>query len=113
LNNHLRALVNPKCNFKSKRKLIVQKGVFIVPHLGSVLSGVIGSLINNNQMSLHRMILVPQEQWENRSHEPPPPVKEILKCKDHSYKKWAQVRLLQDPYLYTEKQTVTHSHSHY
>jgi hypothetical protein len=47
-NNYLRALVNPKFNFKRKRKLVVQKGVFIVPLLGSVLSGVIGSLINNN-----------------------------------------------------------------
>ena len=46
--NRLRALVNPKISFKSKRKLLVQKGGFIVPLLPSVLSGVIGSLINNN-----------------------------------------------------------------
>lgn len=46
--NRLRALVNPKISFKSKRKLLVQKGGFIVPLLASVLSGVIGALINNN-----------------------------------------------------------------
>jgi len=32
----------------SANKLLVQKGVFIVPLLASVLSGVIGSLISNN-----------------------------------------------------------------
>ena len=46
--NRLRALVNPKISFKSKRKLLVQKGGFIVPLLASVLSGVKGSLIYNN-----------------------------------------------------------------
>jgi len=46
--NRLRALVNPKISFKSKRKFLVQKGGFIVPLLASVLSGVIGSIINNN-----------------------------------------------------------------
>jgi len=45
--NRLRALVNPKISFKSERKLLVQKGGFIVPLLASVLSGVIGSLIHN------------------------------------------------------------------
>jgi hypothetical protein len=54
-------------------------------------------------MALQRMIFVPPEQWENRSHEPPPPVKEILKRKCYSYK-WTQVHLHQDPYLKTEKQ---------
>ena len=44
----LRALVNPKISFKSKRKLLVQKGGFIVPLLTSILSGVIGSLISGN-----------------------------------------------------------------
>jgi len=53
-------------------------------------------------MALQRMILVPPELWENRSQEPPP-VKKILKSKDHSYNKWTQVRLHQDPYLKTEK----------
>ena len=38
--NRLRALVNPKICFKSKRKLLVQ-GVFIVPLLTSILSSVI------------------------------------------------------------------------
>jgi hypothetical protein len=43
----LRALVEPMFSFKRKRKLIVQKGGFIVPLLTSILSGVIGALINN------------------------------------------------------------------
>jgi hypothetical protein len=37
-------------------------------------------------MALQRVILVPPELWENRSL-PSPPVKKILKSKDHSYKK--------------------------
>ena len=40
--NRLRALVNPKISFKSKRKLLIQKGGFIVPLLTSILSGFIG-----------------------------------------------------------------------
>ena len=50
-------------------------------------------------MALQRMILVPPELWEKRTQEPPPPVKEILKCKDYSINKLTQVRLHQDPYL--------------
>jgi len=46
--NRLRALVNLKISFKSKRKFLIQKGGFIVPLLASVLSRVIGALINNN-----------------------------------------------------------------
>ena len=46
--NRLRALVNPKISFKSKRKLLIQKGGFIVPLLTSILSSVIGTLISNN-----------------------------------------------------------------
>ena len=46
--SRLRNLINPKISFKSMRKLLVQKGGFIVPLLASVLSGVIGSLISNN-----------------------------------------------------------------
>ena len=46
--SRLRALVNPKVTFKSKRKLLIQKGGFIVPLLTSILSGVIGTLISNN-----------------------------------------------------------------
>jgi len=53
-------------------------------------------------MELQRMILVPTELWEYRSQEPPP-VKKILKSKDHSYNKSTQVRLHQDPYLKPEK----------
>jgi hypothetical protein len=34
---------------------------------------------------------------------PPPPVKTILKDKDHSYNKWTQVRLQPDPYLKRER----------
>jgi len=41
-------------------------------------------------MALQPMILVPPELCENRSQEPPP-VKNILKSKDHSYNKWTQV----------------------
>jgi len=48
-------------------------------------------------MALQRIILVPPELWENRTQEPPPSVKEILKSKDHSYDKWTQVRLHQGP----------------
>jgi hypothetical protein len=46
--NRSRALIDPKVSFKSKRKLLTQKGGFIVPLLTSILSGVIGTLINNN-----------------------------------------------------------------
>ena len=46
--NRLRALTDPKISLKSKRKLLAQKGGFIVSLLASALSGVIGSLINNN-----------------------------------------------------------------
>jgi len=46
--NRLRALVNPNITFKSKRKLLVQKGGFIAPLLTNTLSGVIGSLISGN-----------------------------------------------------------------
>ena len=53
-------------------------------------------------MALQRMILVPLELWQKRSQSPPP-VKKILKSKDHSYNKWTQVRLHQDQYLKTEK----------
>jgi len=47
-NNLLRALIDLKFSFKSKRKLLIQKGGFIFPMLTSILSGVIGTLINNN-----------------------------------------------------------------
>jgi len=45
------------------------------------------------------MILVPPELWENRCQKPPqpPPDKKILKTKDHSYNKWTQFHLHQDP----------------
>ena len=46
--NRLRALIDPKVSFKSKRKLLSQKGGFIVPLLTNILSGVIGTLISNN-----------------------------------------------------------------
>jgi outer membrane biosynthesis protein TonB len=54
-------------------------------------------------MALQRMILVSPELWEKRSQSPPP-VKEIVKSKDHSYNKPTRVRLHQDPCLKTEKQ---------
>ena len=46
--NRLRALVNPKISFKVKRKLLVQKGGFIVPLLTSILFSVIGAIVSNN-----------------------------------------------------------------
>jgi hypothetical protein len=46
--NRLRALVNPKISFKRKRKLLVQKGGFIVPLLTSILSSVIGAIVSKN-----------------------------------------------------------------
>jgi hypothetical protein len=54
-------------------------------------------------MALQRMFLVPPELWEMR-FQSPPPVREIHKCKHHSYDKWTRVRLHQDPFLKTEKQ---------
>ena len=42
----LRALVNPNISFKSKCKLLIKKGRSIVPLFTSILSGVIGALIN-------------------------------------------------------------------
>jgi hypothetical protein len=44
----LRALINPTFSLKKKRKLLIQKGGFIVPLLTSILTGVIGSIISNN-----------------------------------------------------------------
>jgi hypothetical protein len=49
------------------------------------------------------MKLVPPEMWETRS-QTLPPVKTILNSKDHSYTKWNEVRLHQDPILKREKQ---------
>jgi hypothetical protein len=46
--SRLGALVNPKINFKSKRKHLIQRGGFIDPLITSILSGVIGALMNNN-----------------------------------------------------------------
>lgn len=44
--NCFRKLIQPKISLKKKRKIIIQKGGFLLPLLGSILSGVIGSLIN-------------------------------------------------------------------
>ena len=54
---------------------------------------------------MQRIILVLLELCENRSLQslPPPTFEEIIKSKDHSYNKWTEVRLHQDPYLKTEK----------
>lgn len=46
--NRLRTLINPKISFKNKRKLLIQKGGFIVPLLTSILTSVIGTLISSN-----------------------------------------------------------------
>ena len=58
-------------------------------------------------MALQSMILVPPELWENRSL-PPPPVKKVIKSKDHSYNKLTKIRLHQDPYLKTDKRKLEH-----
>jgi len=39
------ALILPTVSFKSKRKLLIEKGGFIIPILTSILSGVIETLI--------------------------------------------------------------------
>jgi hypothetical protein len=55
-------------------------------------------------MALQPMILVSSELSEKRCQTPsPPPVKTILKRKDHSYNKWTRVRLHHKPYLKSEK----------
>jgi len=54
-------------------------------------------------MALQHMILVPTLLLKNSSLTPPP-VKQILKSKDHSYNKWTQGRLHHDPYLKSDKQ---------
>jgi hypothetical protein len=46
--NRLRSLVNSKITFKNERKLIVQKGGFIIPLLTIILTGVVGTLISGN-----------------------------------------------------------------
>ena len=43
----LRCLKCPKKNLQSKRKLLVQKGGFLPVLIGSVLSGLIGKLLEN------------------------------------------------------------------
>jgi len=45
--NQIRALANHKISFKSKRKILIQKGGFIIPLLTIDLSAVFGVLINN------------------------------------------------------------------
>jgi hypothetical protein len=101
--NRLRALVNPKISFKSKHKLLVQKGGIIVPLSASVLSGLIGSLLITINMALQRMILVPPDCGKIVPRNPRHQLK-ILKSKNHCYNKRTQVRLHQDPYLKTEKE---------
>jgi hypothetical protein len=44
---YLRKLNNPKVGPKGKRKVLAQKGGFLIPLLTSILSGVIGNLINS------------------------------------------------------------------
>lgn len=43
---YLRKIANGGISLKKKRKLIIQKGGFLIPLLTSILSGVIGSLIS-------------------------------------------------------------------
>jgi len=55
-------------------------------------------------MALQGMVLVPTELWEKRCQAPSPlPVKKVLKSQNHSYNKWTQVSMHQDPYLKTEQ----------
>jgi len=50
------------------------------------------------------LLLVPTELCEKRCQTPSlPPVKTILKGKDHSHNKWTRDHLHQGPYLKTEK----------
>jgi hypothetical protein len=72
--DNLRMLVNAKISFKSKRNLLIQEGGFIVPLLTCILTSVIGEKINYNNLikALQRMILVPRELREKRSHSTPP-----------------------------------------
>jgi len=51
--SRLRTRVNPKVSLENKRKLLIQKGGFIVPLLTSMLSGVIGALISNSSKDWH------------------------------------------------------------
>ena len=51
--SRFRALQNTKVGFKSKRKLLIQKGGFIVPLLTTILSGVIGTVTNNSSLERH------------------------------------------------------------
>lgn len=43
--NCFRKLANPKVSLKKKRKLLIQKGGFLIPLLTSILSGLVGRLI--------------------------------------------------------------------
>jgi hypothetical protein len=59
-------------------------------------------LIEN--MAIKRTLLIPPELWKNCAQtSAPPPVNKILKSTDHTYDKWTQFRVHQDPYLKTEK----------
>ena len=67
-------------------------------------------------MALKHMLLINPKLWENRSQQslPPPPVKKIIKSKDHSYNKWTHVRFHEDPYLKTEerkRERIPNSHN--
>jgi hypothetical protein len=65
-------------------------------------------------MALKRMLLIPPELREKCSQPPatPPPVKQILKSKDHSFDKWTKIRVHQDPYLKTEIKAGTDPSTH-
>lgn len=43
--NSLRKLSSPRIGLKSKKKILIQKGGFLPVLLGTILSGIIGSLI--------------------------------------------------------------------
>lgn len=79
------ALLNPKIIFNIKRNLLIQEGGFIVSLLITVLSGVIGALINiiiKNGIAMYDFSS--SGHWQNYSQAPPPPpipVKKILNSK--------------------------------
>lgn len=47
--NDIRGLASSKRSEKSKRKILMQKGGFLPILIGSVLSGIIGSLLEKNK----------------------------------------------------------------
>ena len=69
--NCLRALIDPKYSLKSKSEHSIQKVVFILPLRTSILSGVIGTLINRTyRIAVQSIMLVSPQMWEDRCQTP-------------------------------------------